>query len=567
MKRFISIIKTIFSPVSLMWVLPVLLIIPNIVLDITEFSSPLVKIVNVLLPLGVYLLLTSWNHNVGRTALLMLPFTIYAAFQIVLLYLYGESIIAVDMFINLVTTNPEEAGELLGNLALAIITVGLVYIPPIGWAIYLIRSKRYTSAAFRKRCRKAGYVFAGIGAIITCVCYGVVHPFNITRDIFPINVINNTITAIHRVHDTQNYYKTSADFSYQATPTHLKDDKEIYVVVVGETSRADNWQLFGYDRPTNPRLSKRSDELILFPKTLSESNTTHKSVPLMLSCCSAEYFGDSIYTSKGIVSAFNEAGFRTGWFSNQGRNHSFIDFFAREAQTMDFLTDDGQHHYDIGLIEPMKEFIENSPNNKIFIILHSYGSHFNYRDRLPADDIFFTPDENSDAHVENRSQLINAYDNTVRYTDRFLDSVISVIDSQDCVASLIYASDHGEDIFDDRRHRFLHASPVPTYHQLHVPMFIWASEEYINKYPENIAVARSHSDMNVSSSRSLFDTMLTLAGVNSSYASSNKSLAHPDYNQGRRRYVNDYNEGVDLRSAGLRSFDYENLQKHQISAH
>ncbi len=552
---------------SLMWVLPLLLIIPNIVLDITEYSSPLVKIANILLPWGVYMLLTSWSKNVGRTVLFMLPLIIYAAFQIVLLYLYGESIIAVDMFINLVTTNPEEAGELLGNLALAIITVCLAYLPPIGWAIYLIRSKRYTSVAFRRRGRRTGFIMAGIGLIMVFVCYGVVKPFNISRDIFPINVINNTITAAKRVKATARYYQTSSDFSYQASATHPIDTKEIYVIVVGETSRADNWELFGYDRPTNPRLSKRSDRLILFPKTLSESNTTHKSVPLMLSCCTAENFGDSIYTSKSIVSAFNEAGFRTGWLSNQGRNHSFIDFFAREAQTTTFLTDDGQHHYDIDLIAPMKEFIENSPNNKLFIVLHSYGSHFNYRDRLPADDIYFTPDDNSEASFENREQLLNAYDNTIRYTDRFLDSVITVIDNQDCVASVLYASDHGEDIFDDRRHRFLHASPVPTYNQLHVPMFIWTSEEYDSVYPEKVETARSHKDMNVSSSRTVFDTMLELGGIRSAYARTTKSLANPDYNQGRRRYVNDYNEGVDLKSAGFRSFDYDNLIKHEISAH
>ena len=550
-----------------MWVLPVLLIIPNIVLDITEYSSPLVKAANILLPWGVYMLLTSCSRNVGRTSLFMLPLTFYAAFQIVLLYLYGESIIAVDMFINLVTTNPEEAGELLGNLALAIITVCVVYLPPIGWGIYLVRSHRYTSVAFRRRSRRAAIISTVLGIILIAVCYAVVHPFSISRDIFPINVVNNTITAARRVSDTQNYYTTSAGFSHHATPSHPLDMREVYVMVVGETSRADNWQLFGYDRPTNPRLSRRASRLILYPKTLSESNTTHKSVPLMLSCCTARNFGDSIFTTKGIVSAFNEAGFRTGWLSNQGRNHSFIDFFAREAQTTLFLPDDGGHHYDLDLIAPLKRFIETSPSNKLFIVLHSYGSHFNYRDRLPADDIYFTPDENSEANVENRPQLINAYDNTIRYTDRFLDSVISVIDSLDCVATVMYASDHGEDIFDDRRHRFLHASPVPTYHQIHVPMFIWTSEEYQEAFPELVATARAHQDHNVSSSRSVFDTMLELGGIHTPYARASKSLVNPNYNQGRRLYLNDYNEGVDLKTARLRTYDFENLTKKKISQH
>ena len=69
--------------------------------------------------------------------------------------------------------------------------------------------------------------------------------------------------------------------------THSRDMREIYVVVVGETSRADNWQLYGYDRATNPRLSERED-LIVFRRPLSESNTTHKSVPMLLSPLNAK---------------------------------------------------------------------------------------------------------------------------------------------------------------------------------------------------------------------------------------------------------------------------------------
>ena len=56
-------------------------------------------------------------------------FLFFGAFQIVLLYLFGQSIIAVDMFLNLVTTNSSETLELLDNLTPAIIAVIILYVP------------------------------------------------------------------------------------------------------------------------------------------------------------------------------------------------------------------------------------------------------------------------------------------------------------------------------------------------------------------------------------------------------------------------------------------------------
>lgn len=67
--------------------------------------------------------------------------------------------------------------------------------------------------------------------------------------------------------------------------------------------------------------------------------------------------------------------------------------------------------------------------------------------------------------------LINAYDNTIHCIDQFLDRICAMLSAEGCVSAMIYLSDHGEDIFDDDRGRFLHASPTPTYYQIR--MFRW----------------------------------------------------------------------------------------------
>lgn len=564
MKHFNNTLRRIFSPGVLLWFYPLLLILPNVALDITEFSTAWSKATNILLPFGFYILIMGIWKNVGRTALLLFPFLFYGAFQVVLLYLYGESIIAVDMFLNLVTTNVSEATELLGNLVGAIITLLIVYVPTLIWCVISAIKRIYASQPSLLRARYCGVLSIFIGLACMFMAYAFDVRFSINSDIFPVNVIHNTIIAIQRTKATGNYYKTSEGFSYKARSSRPADKKEVYVLVIGETSRADDWQLFGYGRHTNPLLTKR-DGLIAYPKTLSESNTTHKSVPLMLSWVSAENFADSIYTTKSLISAFNEAGFATAYLSNQGRNHSFIDFFAREAQRTVFLTDNGHSHQDEELLPLLHDFIEQSTNSKIMVILHTYGSHFNYKDRYPSSFSVFLPDKTADADVFNRNELINAYDNSIRFTDYVLNRVIDMLENRQCLSGMIYLSDHGEDIFDDKRNRFLHASPVPTYWQIHVPLIIWMSPQFKEAYPMLYANANNNSGKNVSSSRSVFDTMLQLGGIITPYADKTKSLIDSAYTETPRLYLNDHNKAVNLEKAGLRNYDYEMLKQKNIA--
>lgn len=557
-------LKKIFSPDIFIWFYPLLLIIPNIALDFTESYSILAKISNVLFPLGIYCLVMSLWKNVGRTGALILFFALfYGAFQVVLLFLYGESIIAIDMLLNVATTNVEEASELLINLASAVITICVLYVPSLIWGIILAVKKIFPNKKKRLILRKTGLWLTVAGVLTIVAGYIFVEGFNISKEIFPINVMRNTSIAIKRTVATENYHNTSASFSYNASSTHPADEKEIYMIVVGETSRADNWQILGYNRPTTPLLSKRED-IVAFPKVLSESNTTHKSVPMLLTWLSADIFNDSIYTTKSIVTAFKEAGFSTAYFSNQGRNHSFIDFFANEADTTVFLKDDGNNHYDAELIELVGRYLKTG-NNKQFLVLHTYGSHFNYVDRYPADASVFHPDYVPLAEAKNRDQLINAYNNTIVGTDKLLNNLADILEAENATSAMLYVSDHGEDIFDDERERFLHASPVPTYYQVHVPMVAWMSSKYNDEYPEMFNAAQSNKDKDISSSASLFNTMMDMAGIKSNYADKSKSLVSHCYKTPARVYLNDYNEQVNLKRAGLRETDFEQLRKHGIS--
>ena len=565
MKLFNLIKKWFENQENLFYLFLIILIAPNIALCFTEPMPVTAKICNVLLPFSIYYVVMSRSKNCGWTFWILFPFIFFGAFQIVLLYLFGQSIIAVDMFLNLVTTNSNEALELLDNLIPAIVIVVVLYVPALILAMISIFRKQRLPEQFLQRERKRAWAGLGIGLLSLCLAYLTDARYELKSDLYPANVCYNIGLAIRRTILTNNYKETSGDFTFHAKATHPENKREIYVMVVGETSRAANWALYGYDRDTNPELSKIFG-LTAFDHVLTESNTTHKSVPMLLSPVNAYTF-DSIYHQKGIITAFKEAGFQKAFFSNQRHNHSFIDFFGMEADTFDFIKEETSNsNYnpsDDELLKLVSAELEKGAS-KQFIVLHTYGSHFNYRERYPANEAFFLPDFPVDANVKFKDNLINAYDNSTRYTDDFLARLIRMLQEQEADAAMLYTSDHGEDIFDDERHLFLHASPVPSYYQIHVPFLVWMSEDYRKSYPELQQAAQANRQKNISSGISFFQTMLELGGIETPYRNDSLSVTNALFTEKPRVYLNDHNEARPLDDLGMEKEDFEMLKKKGI---
>ena len=533
------------------------LLIPNFILSFTEPLSLAGALTNILLPGGLIWLLLSLSPKLGRSVWLMFPLIFFAAFQIVLLDLYGRSVIAVDMFLNLVTTNTSEVAELLGNMLPVIITVVVLYVPTLVTGVIFTRKKIRLPLDFLKSNRKVSTIVSSFGIISLIFSYAW-RPYSITDDLYPVNVCYNIYLAFDRTVKTGNYSETSKDFTYASSAVHPSDEREIYILVIGETARAENWEILGYERPTNPKLSKRAD-LFAAPNAYSESNTTHKSVPMLLSPVDATNFNSEIYHVKSLVTAFKEAGFATAFLSNQRYNNSFIDFFAKESDFCVFIKETGDLSLDLNQnsrpdseLLPYVDQILARQSPKQLIVLHTYGSHFNYLDRYSEADEIFTPCDYTEATKSNREKLINAYDNTIVATDRLLNDCITRLDSIDNVlAGLLYTSDHGEDIFDNGSGRFLHASPRPTIHQVHVPMIAWLSSHFTQCYPEADDAVRANISRRISTSRSFCPSALDMAGIKVSGNAMNDTAASifsKHYEPREQLYLTDHNTFVTLES-------------------
>ena len=576
MKRFFY---TYYNKVLYYYALAALML-PNIALCLTEKMGTWACAANILLPLGIYTWLLGRSKRTGKMVWWLFLLIFFAAFQLVLLYLFGKGVIAVDMFLNLVTTNPGEAMELLDNLVPAVAGVFIVYLPlltlaaiscggKIPWAGKSAVAKiPVLTHSFRGKTLRWGTALACLGLISLANAYiwdggkgfdggngdkskefkkingNNKNEYRIQDLLYPVNVFYNLWLAIERNHASNNYQEASASFRFYAHPTHPQDSTEVYVMVIGETARAYNFSLYGYQRDTNPLLSK-TQGLIAFDQVTTQSNTTHKSVPMLLSAADATDF-ERLYHEKGILAAFKEAGFHTVFVSNQLPNHSFIDFLGEQADEWTFVKTGESNDvniYDAELLQILDQVLAKR-YKKLFVVLHTYGSHFNYQERYPRSMAYFKPDTHTEAKPENRRDLLNAYDNTIRYTDYVLHSVIERLLHHGGMAAMLYTSDHGENIFDDSRQLFLHASPTASEYELHVPFLVWTSPSYAHQEPsvEQALVANKHRQ--IQSSRSAFHTMLNLGGIATRYRQDGYSAASQRLVNAPLLYLSDHNEAV-----------------------
>lgn len=535
--------------------------IPNFVLARTEMYGSWSILAGLLLPLGFYMTVGAAVRRTGFTVLFFIWVMILCSFQIVLLYLFGNSIIATDMFTNLITTNPGEASELLTNIAPAITIVVLIYGPIVLYAIFAAHRRYRITHGMRKwsMCVGGGIMALGGLALVPASIKARDNVF--VKEIFPVNVLYNLGLCLSIQQKIQNYENTSRDFSYYASRSDNPKRREIYVYMIGEASRAANWELYGYDRETNPFLERRND-IVVFHNVLTQSNTTHKSVPMFLSSVGASNH-DELYERKGLAGLFGETGFKTYFISNQSPQGAMVDLLANEADERMYI---GAPRYDIQLLRMMKRIIESEDDADLLFILHCYGSHFSYHQRYPREFAKFKPDDDVSIIRQNVKMIVNAYDNSIVYTDYVINEILDYLGSLEACSALVYCSDHGEDILDDRRERFLHASPTVTYYQLHVPCLAWFSEAYANRYPEKRSAAIGNM-WAPATTHSMFHTLADIASIKSRYVDDSVSLVSGSFDiNAPRYYLNDHCEAEPFdERIGLDDEDMAHFAAHGIT--
>ncbi|MCK5876064.1 MAG: phosphoethanolamine transferase [Candidatus Marithrix sp.] len=293
----------------------------------------------------------------------------------------------------------------------------------------------------------------------------------------PFGVISQMSVTYLVLQKSKNNLQKRKDFVFNAKKEPLAKP-EIYVMVIGETSRRDHWAINGYHRNTSPQLNK-VEKLISFKDVITEWSLTQKSVPIMLSLATISDF-DRATTEKSIITAYKEAKFKTYWLTTQPFDHfaGNIHVIANDADVVRYFV----RKYDAVLLDALDNVFNDfkEKNEKIFIILHTKGSHFEFSKRYPPEFKKY-PDSSEFSWKE---KLVNRYDNTILYTDFFLSRVISALKAQNTISAMLYVSDHGENLMDDERK--LQGHNFGNQYDLPIPMFFWYSDEYEKIYPKKV---------------------------------------------------------------------------------
>jgi glucan phosphoethanolaminetransferase (alkaline phosphatase superfamily) len=304
--------------------------------------------------------------------------------------------------------------------------------------------------------------------------------------------------------------------------------RQVYLLVIGETGRIANWGLYGARRGTTPLLSARTD-LTIFADATSAASATRESVSMMLTrrapSAMLEPTGEP-----SVVTLFRQAGFKTYWFSTQGTagtHETPISVMAREANEVEFIN--GADYKGAGALDgqllPRLQRTLARVEPKQFIVLHTLGSHLNYAHRYPAAFERFRPalqasDRPDLWSAEHKAEMINAYDNSVLYTDSVLNQVIDMVAASGAVATVLYVADHGESLFDGDCSKAGHGFAAAVNYR--VPMVAWTSPAWQAWRPEAAASLKLRSKQAVST-LSVFPTLAGLAGLAIPAAH-----AHPD---------------------------------------
>ena len=275
------------------------------------------------------------------------------------------------------------------------------------------------------------------------------------------------------------------------------EGRELIIMVVGETARADRFSLNGYGRETNPLLAR--EDLVAFTDVESCGTSTVISVPCMFS-----NFGRAGFTSEKAAATENLLDIlsHTGKVNVLWRdNNSDSKGVALRVPYQDFRTQTFNPVCDLecrdeGLLARLQEYIDSKPKGDIFIVLHQLGNHGpEYFKRYPKRFEAFKPVcKTGDLGQCSREEISNAYDNAILYTDYFLAQTIAFLKKNDgrFETAMFYVSDHGESLGENGL--YLHGMPyaLSPAVQRRVPMIAWFGESIRHEIDLPAVRARAH---------------------------------------------------------------------------
>ncbi|HAH7310035.1 TPA: phosphoethanolamine transferase, partial [Escherichia coli] len=341
---------------------------------------------------------------------------------------------------------------------------------------------------------------------------------SLNKEIIPTNYIYSGFKYV------RDFFVSPGEFRQTGTDAsrtiNEKQKPVIMFLVVGETARSQNYALNGYSRGTND-FTKKYNELISFHNVQSCGTSTAISVPCMFSDMKRKEFNSrKAVNSENVLDILYRTGVNLLWIENDGGCKGVckrIPTINIEPSNSDNTLCKKNSCYDEVMLKNIDEYINNNSEDKL-IVFHLMGSHGpTYYLRYPESHKYFKPTcDRSDIENCTHEQLINTYDNTIRYTDyiisKLIDKLIEYKDEYDTV--LLYVSDHGESLGENGL--YLHGTPynVAPAEQTHVPLITWMSPGFVSSKKIDLNCLSEHALNRTVSHDNIFSSLLGLWNVN-----------------------------------------------------
>ena len=429
------------------------------------------------------------------------------------------------MIDNIMATNPAEASDLLSfRLALYLLLLGIL--PSV-----LVYKTTIDYGRLRPAITSRLVLIATALALATA----------------SVLVFSNFYASFFREHKPLRYYANPAYYIYSTAKyaasfvtlaprefTAIAQDaripasdehRELVILVVGETARADHFSLNGYPRETNPYLKNKN--VISFTNFWACGTSTAHSLPCLFSIYGHSQFDKNKADSTGnALDVLQQSGVNVLWLDNNSDSKGvalrvpFEDYRKPEKNPVC-----DPECRDEGMLANLQAYIDGHPTGDIFIVLHQMGNHGpDYYKRYPAKFEVFKPTCKTNQLEDCTSEEIsNAYDNAILYTDYFLAKTIDILEHNNdrFEPALIYVSDHGESLGENGI--YLHGLPymIAPDNQKHVPVIMWLGDSMLHEINLDALKKSRHQRF---THDNIFHTILGLMEVHTTAYDSTKDL-------------------------------------------
>ncbi|MDE5998084.1 MAG: sulfatase-like hydrolase/transferase, partial [Muribaculaceae bacterium] len=263
------------------------------------------------------------------------------------------------------------------------------------------------------------------------------------------------------------------------------------VVVIGESASRRHLSFYGYPLPTTPLLDTVSHGLYRFDDAVASSTLTAHNIPRLISFMTDQPDSKEWYEFPSLLQIFRELGYKTYWLSNQefsGKWSNLSSILSMDADVVKYVGAMDSEDYSLGrhdnALIPEWDNAWVTEDSLQLIFLHLMGSHFQYYNRFPEEQGVFSADDvlrvrnRRDWLDREKAQVVADYDNSIHYTDSILGVLMEDLRVYCRPALLIYVSDHGENIYDDRDYRGRDSKFVD------VPFLVYANDAYFRDNPD-----------------------------------------------------------------------------------